>query len=166
MEVHHLASPRAVAESSQSGLAQAKMGHIGHSWRCGIINYPWFTANIGLEGRVLEAIDVARRAVEIASDKQAEDIVILDTRQVCSFADYFVICSGESSRQIEAIWQEIHEALRRDGITPHHIEGTADSGWILLDLGDVIVHIFSPTQRDYYSLDDLWCEAIPVVRIQ
>jgi len=119
-----------------------------------------------LEERVLESTEVAQRAVEAASDKQADNIVMLDTRQVCSFADYFVICSGESTRQIEAIWQEIREKLKRDGVSPSHIEGAADSGWVLLDLGDVIVHIFSPSQRDYYQLDDLWHKATPVVRIQ
>jgi len=119
-----------------------------------------------LEKRVLESIEVARRAVEAASDKQADNIVILDTRQVCSFADYFVICSGDSVRQVEAIWQEIREKLKRDGVVPSHVEGAADSGWILLDLGDVVVHIFSPLQRDYYQLDDLWHEATSVVRIQ
>jgi ribosome-associated protein len=118
-----------------------------------------------LEERVLESIEVARQAVEAASDKQADNIVMLDTRQVCSFADYFVICSGESTRQMEAIWQEIREKLKRDGVVPLHVEGAADSGWILLDLGEVIVHIFSPSQRDYYRLDDLWHKATPVVTI-
>jgi len=122
--------------------------------------------NDGLEERVLQSIEVARRAVEAASDKQADNIVMLDTRQVCSFADYFVICSGESTRQIEAIWQEIREKLKREGVAPSHIEGAADSGWILLDLGEVIVHIFSPSQRDYYKLDDLWHKATPVITIQ
>ena len=119
-----------------------------------------------MENRVLQSIDVARLAVEAASDKQADNIVMLDTKEVCSFADYFVICSGDSPRQIEAIWQEIRDKLKRDDITPFHIEGTADSGWILLDLGDVIVHIFSPSHRDYYRLDDLWHEATAVIRIQ
>jgi ribosome-associated protein len=119
-----------------------------------------------LEEQVLKSIEVARLAVEAASDKQADNIVMLDTKQVCSFADYFVICSGDNPRQIEAIRQEIREKLKRDDIIPFHIEGTADSGWILLDLGDVVVHIFSPSQRDYYQLDDLWQEAIPVIRIQ
>lgn len=129
-------------------------------------NIRWLRSNTGFEERLLEAIEVARRAVEIASDKQADDIVMLDTRQVCSFADYFVICSGDSTRQIEAIWQEINETLKRGGRTPYHIEGTADSGWVLLDLGEVIIHIFSASQRDYYQLDDLWHEATPVIRIQ
>ena len=119
-----------------------------------------------MEERVLQSIEVARWAVEVASDKQADNIILLDTRQVCSFADYFVICSGQSTRQIEAIWQEIRERLKREGVVPSHIEGTADSGWILLDLGEVIVHIFSPEQRDYYRLDDLWHKATPVIRIQ
>jgi ribosome-associated protein len=119
-----------------------------------------------LENKVLKSIEVARLAVEAASDKQADNIVMLDTKQVCSFADYFVICSGDSPRQIEAIRQEIREKLKHDDIIPFHIEGGADSGWILLDLGDVVVHIFSPSQRDYYRLDDLWQEATPVIRIQ
>jgi len=127
-------------------------------------NYDGIEAN--LENRILKSIEVARLAVEAASDKQADNIVMLDTKQVCSFADYFVICSGDSPRQIEAIRQEIRDKLKRDDIIPFHIEGGADSGWILLDLGDVVVHIFSPSQRDYYRLDDLWHEATAVIRIQ
>jgi len=119
-----------------------------------------------LKNRVLKSIDVARLAVEAASDKQADNIVMLDTKQICSFADYFVICSGDNPRQIEAIRQEIREKLKQGDIIPFHIEGAADSGWILLDLGDVVIHIFSPSQRDYYRLDDLWHEAVPVIRIQ
>jgi ribosome-associated protein len=129
-------------------------------------NYLDINYEIGLEERVLESIEIARLAVEAASDKQADNIVMLDTRQVCSFAEYFVICSGDSVRQIEAIWQEIREKLKRDNVSPFHIEGTADSGWILLDLGAVVVHIFAPSQRDYYRLDDLWHEATPIIRIQ
>jgi ribosome-associated protein len=91
---------------------------------------------------------------------------MLDTRKICSFADYFVICSAGSSRQIEAIRQEISKTLKKDGVMPYHTEGIADSGWVLLDLGGVIAHIFSPEQREYYKLDDLWSNAIPVVRIQ
>ena len=91
---------------------------------------------------------------------------MLDTRQICSFADFFIICSGESNRQIDAIQDEISKTLRKEGITPHHKEGTADSGWVLLDIGGIIVHIFSPEQRDYYKMDELWSNAIPVIRIQ
>lgn len=109
---------------------------------------------------------MARKAVEVASDKQARDIGLLDTRGVCSFADYFVMCSGETGRQIDAIYDEIVQSLKKEGILPHHREGTVDSGWLLLDYGDVIVHIFTPAERDYYQLDQLWNQANLVVRIQ
>ena len=91
---------------------------------------------------------------------------MLDTGKICSFADYFVICSGDSDRQIDAIQQEINKSLKEEGILPHHVEGTADSGWILIDLGGVIVHIFAAEQREYYRLEELWDNATPIIRIQ
>lgn len=117
-------------------------------------------------GNILEGIEVARKAVEAASEKQASDIVLLDVDRICSFASYFVICSGESARQITAIHESVEEALKKEGLKPHHREGDLDSGWLLIDFGDVIVHIFAPTERDYYQLDELWSQAVPVVRIQ
>ena len=104
--------------------------------------------------------------MEAASEKQASDIVLLDVREVCSFASYFVICSGESERQLGAIYDEIEQTLKKAGITPHHREGALDSGWMLLDFGDVIVHIFASAEREYYQLDELWEKAVAVVRIQ
>ena len=109
---------------------------------------------------------MARKAVEAASDKQATDIVLLDARGICSFTGYFVICSGDTDRQIEAIRDEVGHALKKDGILPHHYEGTVDSGWLLLDFGDIIVHIFTPFQREYYQLDELWSQASTILRIQ
>ena len=134
----------------------------------------WSWSNIALgdiisekeDSAFLEAEEIARLATELASEKQARDIAMLDVRAVCSFADYFVICTGETKRHIEAIWQAIDEVLRSKGIVPHHNEGTADSGWLLADFGSVIVHIFGALQRDYYQLDKLWDKAIPIVRIQ
>ena len=104
--------------------------------------------------------------VEAASDKQASDIMLLDVREICSFADYFVICSGESERQIKTIYDEVEHVLKKEGLLPHHREGTLDSGWLLFDFGDVVVHIFAPFEREYYQLDKLWSQALPVVRIQ
>lgn len=104
--------------------------------------------------------------VEAAGDKQASDILILDVRGVCSFADYFVLCSGESERQIRSIEEEIIKVLKQDGISPHHHEGTAESGWLLIDYGDVIVHIFDVSERERYQLDRLWENAPAVLRIQ
>jgi len=104
--------------------------------------------------------------VEAAGDKQAEDIVLLDTQGVCSFADYFVICNGDSQRQIQAIYDEVGHVLKKEGVLPHHHEGTVDSGWLLLDFGNVVVHIFAPFEREYYQLDKLWSQATPIIRIQ
>ena len=117
------------------------------------------------EDWILEALELARKAVEAASDKQANDIVLLDARKVCSFADYFVICAGESDRQIRAIYEEVEHALKKEGVLPGHHEGTVDSGWLLLDYGDVIIHIFAAFEREYYELDKVWDEANLVLRI-
>jgi ribosome-associated protein len=114
----------------------------------------------------LEAEEIARLATELASEKQARDIAMLDVRALCSFADYFVICTGDTKRHIEAIWQGIGGVLKTKGVVTHHNEGTPDSGWMLADFGSVIVHIFAPLERDYYQLDKLWDKVTPVVRIQ
>jgi ribosome-associated protein len=129
-------------------------------------NYLYPDKTWSVEARPLESLTVANKAVEAASEKQASDIVLLDTRKVCSFADYFVICSGESTRQIKTIYEEVEHALKKEGVLPHHHEGTLDSGWLLIDFGDVIVHIFASFEREYYQLDELWSEATPLVRIQ
>jgi ribosome-associated protein len=118
------------------------------------------------ENQSLEALELARRAVEIASDKQANNIVLLDVRDLCSFTDYFVICAGESARQIGTISDEIEKVLKKEGVLPHHHEGALDSGWLLLDYSDVIVHIFGAAESDYYKLDELWREARVVLKIQ
>jgi ribosome-associated protein len=77
-----------------------------------------------------------------------------------------VICSGDSERQIQAIYDEVGHTLKKKGILPHHREGTVNSGWLLLDFGNVIVHVFAPLEREYYQLDKLWSRATPIIRIQ
>ena len=113
----------------------------------------------------LESIEIAKKIVEAASDKQASDIVLLDMRELCSFTDYLVIMSGESDRQIEAIREAIQKSLKGESIKVHHCEGTAVSGWMLIDVGDVVVHVFAPFERDYYQLDKLWENAPIVVKM-
>ena len=103
--------------------------------------------------------------VEVASEKLAEEIVMLDLRQVVPFADYFVIMSAESSRQIEALEEDLTNALEESGIRRFHREGVSESGWVLLDFSDVIVHIFGPDEREYYQLERLWSRAPQVVRV-
>lgn len=102
----------------------------------------------------------------MASDKQASNIVLLDVHGLCGFADYFVICAGESQRQLRAVYEEIEKSLKKEGVLPLHHEGSFDSGWLLLDYGDVIVHIFSAEEREFYQLDEFWREAGTVLRIQ
>ena len=118
------------------------------------------------EVRFLEAIEIARKVVEAASDKQAADITLLDAREVCGFADYFVICNGDSQRQIQAIYDEIRHVLKKEGILAQHYEGTVESGWLLVDFGNVIAHIFAPLEREFYQLDKLWRRATAIIRIQ
>ena len=103
--------------------------------------------------------------VEVASDKLAEDILMLDLREVAPFADYFVIMTAESTRQIEALEEDLTEALKDAEIRRYHREGTAASGWILLDFSDVVVHIMGPEEREFYQLERLWSRGAQVVRV-
>ena len=115
--------------------------------------------------RRLDSTEVGQLIVEFASDKLAEDIVMLDLRRVASFADYFVIMSADSSRQIEALEENLTKALKESNVPRHRREGTAASGWVLVDFSDVIVHIFSPEEREFYDLERLWSGASQVVRV-
>lgn len=90
---------------------------------------------------------------------------MLDMRQITLLADYYIICDGTSSRQINAVRDELLEKFKRNGSKPPIAEGTPESGWVLVDFGSVIVHIFSPEQRSYYNLEELWTEAPVVVKM-
>lgn len=111
-------------------------------------------------------LDVARRVVELAEDKKAAEIVLLELIGLTTVADYFVICSGGSERQLDAIADGIVEGLRVIGIRPIGREGTPASHWILLDFGAVVVHVFTPPERDFYSLEKHWAEARTILRVQ
>ena len=107
-----------------------------------------------------------QEAAAARREAQAEETVLLDIRRVASFADYFIIASAVNPRQMRALVETLDKELRQDGVRPRHQEGAADSGWVLLDYGAIIVHLFSPEARAYYGLEDLWREATQVVRIQ
>ena len=115
---------------------------------------------------MIKALDIAKQAVEIASQKQATDVVLLDVRERASFTDYFVILSVESVPQMRAVHQDLMIDLKNAGAHLHHTEGTPLSGWILLDYGDVIVHIFAPEERSYYKLESSWIHGVILIRIQ
>ena len=108
----------------------------------------------------------ARRAVDAASDKQGANIVLLDVRGVSAFADYMVVLTAGSVRQLNALAEDLIEAVEKARFRLHHREGSAESGWVLLDFGDVVVHVFSEEQRDFYRLEQVWRAGRELVRIQ
>jgi ribosome-associated protein len=119
-----------------------------------------------VEGVQLDPAQLAKAIVDVAADKKAADIMLLDIRDVTTIADYFVICNGNNLRQIQAIADAIDDELGKQGANILHREGTAETGWLLLDFGDVIVHIFGVKEREYYRLERLWSEAKTVVYLQ
>jgi len=100
-----------------------------------------------------------RCAIRAALDKKALDLILLDVAEIASFTDSFIICSGTSSTQNQAIADEIHFRLKDRGRMPNHIEGYRQAEWILMDYSDFIVHIFSPKNRAFYNLERLWRDA-------
>ena len=100
--------------------------------------------------------DALKIAVNAADDKKAHDLVALDISGIASFASYFLLCTGDSSRQMQAIADEIEKRLKACGIRPSHVEGYQHSEWILMDYLDMVIHIFSKTARAYYDLERLW----------
>jgi ribosome-associated protein len=102
--------------------------------------------------------DIAK-AVRAALDKKALDVVVLDLRHTPAFTDFFLLCSGQNTRQVQAIADAIEEALRAAKVRPAHIEGYARAEWVLMDFFTFIVHVFSPHTREFYSLERLWGDA-------
>jgi ribosome-associated protein len=98
-------------------------------------------------------------AVHAAEEKKAEEIVVLKLAEITSFTDYFVICSGKSSRQVQAIADEVTAQLKKRGVRPLQTEGYANAEWILIDYGPMVVHVFSDTSRRFYDLERLWRDA-------
>lgn len=98
-------------------------------------------------------------AVHAADSKQAKEIRVLDLRDITSFADYFVVCSGSNSRQIQAIVDEVQLSLKKLGEHANSIEGYENAEWVLMDYGDYLIHVFSEKARTYYDLERLWRDA-------
>ena len=111
------------------------------------------------------ALYLARRLVELAEDKKAADIVLLDLTGLTTVADYFVIASGGSERQLDAIAEGVISGMRDEKVHAFGREGTAASHWVLVDFGSVIVHVFTPPERDYYQLERHWSEAKTILRL-
>lgn len=108
----------------------------------------------------------ARSIVNSLEEKKGENIVLMDIRELAVFADYFVICSGTSDRMLQALADAVCEHVHQAYGLPTRTEGRAQDGWMLVDLGDVIVHLFSPDRRNYYRLEELWSHGKILLRLQ
>jgi len=109
--------------------------------------------------QTLDSKEVARICAQSAADKKATDIVVLDIANLTSFADYFVICSAPSERQVKAIISHVENELKKHKIRPLGLEGGESCSWVLLDIGDVIFHCFTDSAREYYDLEGFWIDA-------
>ncbi len=114
----------------------------------------------------LPAETLARKALDIASANLAADAVLLDTREISDFTDYFVIASGETERHLELLADRIEREIREMGTRRNNREGSGAGGWLLIDYPGFIVHLFSRDTREFYDLEGLWSEALEVVRLQ
>ncbi|MBP7227569.1 MAG: ribosome silencing factor [Longilinea sp.] len=104
--------------------------------------------------------------VAFLEDKKAEDIVLMDIHELSDIADYFIICSANSERMLDSLSETLSEHLKVEHAIPARTEGITGSGWTVLDVGPILIHLFSPDQRDYYRLEDLWHKGKVLVRLQ
>lgn len=116
------------------------------------------------EGTIIDSKQILEIAVRASDSKHAEDIMALDVQEISLLADYFVICSGNSDRQINAIVEDIVEQEQKAQVEIKRVEGKDGGKWVLIDLGDVIVHVFNNSERSFYNLEKLWSDA-PLVDI-
>lgn len=111
-------------------------------------------------------MELARSVVSTLEDKKGEDILLMDIQNIASFADYFVLCNGTSDRMLEALADAVMESVKEQYRINARVEGEPNDGWMVVDLGDVVVHLFSPDQRDYYDLEKLWDRGRVLLRVQ
>lgn len=104
----------------------------------------------------MEMLEIVKKAVEALEDKKAEDIKVIDIREVSSIADYFIIANGSNQNQLAAMQDAVDEAMYKSGLHAKQVEGNQNSTWILIDYNDVIVHLFSKEDRLFYDLERIW----------
>ena len=162
-----LAKAAAEAPAGEAALADALEAAVeAEAGAAELPDEPEIDESLRARGARLSSLEIARKIVDAAEDKKAAEIVLLEVSELTSMADYFVICSGGSERQLGAIGDGIAEKLRGEGVRPIGREGGSNSHWTLLDFGAVIVHIFAPPERDYYQLERHWAKAKTVLRVQ
>lgn len=104
--------------------------------------------------------------MDVLEEKKGEDVLLMDIREIADFADYFIMCSGTSDRMLQGLADDLLKRIRKQKQIHGRMEGVAEDGWILIDFGDVIVHLFSPDRRKYYRLEDLWGQGKVLLRLQ
>ena len=109
----------------------------------------------------MTSLETAKNIVKILDNKKAIDIGLIETKELTIVSDYFIIANGTSNTHVRALADEVEEEMKKLGVEPEHIEGRA-TGWILLDYGCVLVHVFDPQSRAYYNLERLWGDAVQV----
>lgn len=107
----------------------------------------------------MESKEKASLIAKVLDDRKASDLVVLDMERISLLADYFLLATGRTARQTKALMGYVDEAMSKEGFEPLNIEGRSEGEWILLDYGDVVVHLFTPRQREYYNLERLWKDA-------
>lgn len=114
----------------------------------------------------VETVAIARRIVEILEDHKGEDILLLDVSNQVDFTDYFIIVSATSDRMIQALADAVQDKIREEFKLHSKLQGVSGGGWTLIDMGDIVVHVFSPERREFYDLESLWKEAKTLLRLQ
>ncbi len=115
-----------------------------------------------MSGKVQSPPDIqarCRSVVQAMEDRKAQALRVLELTDISSLADYFLVCSGNTERQVQAIADAVVEGLRAEKIKPHHVEGYSTGRWVLIDYGDFVVHVFDESTRAYYALEKLWADA-------
>ena len=107
----------------------------------------------------MDSLELAYRCVEIALDKKCQDILLLDVRERTVLADYFLVCTARNKRQLKAVADGVAQEAPRPKTRTRHVEGADGARWVLMDLGDVVIHVFDPDARAFYDLESLWADA-------
>ena len=114
----------------------------------------------------LNALELAHQIIDALEDKKAEDILLLDIKDVASFTDYFIICNGTSDRMLDALAKGVLESTKKDYKKRGRVDGKSNEGWLVMDYGDVVVHLFSPDMREHYDLEELWSDGKVLLKVQ
>lgn len=115
---------------------------------------------------ILNTVEITRTIIDALEDRKGENIVLLDIHEIASFTDYFIICNGTSDRMLDSLAEGVMRKVREVHQIHGRVEGAPSGGWVIVDVGDVVVHLFSPDQREYYQLEQLWSKGKVLVHLQ